>query len=355
MPRTKRTAPRVSREKGQRSIDVPEALIRILPPWQNPQKFLEANIWRAIVAQQPVAVICRENLIAAYLSLDWKIEPKDSEMRDELETEIDYYTELFEFTGKYYYDEIIDLKVKIPHLCYSISELAAYKPDVIFIAVKTTAIKHVIEELQTIWHPNTHLISYQNGIDIEGGDIFLEGLRFCRQRASSVALYQIDALSLPFNNDYEVIGIFDVLEHIEDDERALAEMNRALKAGGKLILTVPAHKFLWSRHDEASHHKRRYSRMELIAKLERCGFTVNKATYYVFFCFPVLAAMRLLSKLFRNKKHEKDNIKISLELKTIAVVNDAFLASLRLEKYLIRHLNLPFGASLLVLAAKNEN
>lgn len=195
----------------------------------------------------------------------------------------------------------------------------------------------------------------QNGINIEGGDIFFEGLKFCRQRASSVALYQIDALSLPFNNDYEVIGIFDVLEHIEDDERALAEMNRALKAGGKLILTVPAHKFLWSRHDEASHHKRRYSRMELIAKLERYGFTVNKATYYVFFCFPVLAAMRLLSKLFRNKKHEKDDIKTSLELKTIAVINDAFLASLRLERYLIRHLNLPFGASLLVLAAKNEN
>ena len=108
MPRTKRTTPRVSREKGQRSIDVPEALIRILPPWQNPQKFLEANIWRAIVARQPVAVICRENLIAAYLSLDWKIEPKDSEKRDELEEEINYYTELFEYTGKYYYDEIIE-------------------------------------------------------------------------------------------------------------------------------------------------------------------------------------------------------------------------------------------------------
>ncbi len=108
MPRTKKTTPRVSREKGQRSIDVPEALIRILPPWQNPRKFLEANIWRAIVAQQPVAVICRENLIAAYLSLDWKIEPKDSEKRDELEEEINYYTELFEYTGKYYYDEIVE-------------------------------------------------------------------------------------------------------------------------------------------------------------------------------------------------------------------------------------------------------
>lgn len=195
----------------------------------------------------------------------------------------------------------------------------------------------------------------QNGINIEGGDIFLEGLKFCRQRVDSVPLYQLDVLALPFSQEFDMIGLFDVLEHIEDDERALAEMNRALKAGGKLILTVPAHKFLWSRHDEASHHKRRYSRMELIAKLECYGFTVNKATYYMFFLFPVLAVMRLLSRLFRNKKHEKDDIKTSLELKTIAVINDVFLASLRLEKYLIRHLNLPFGASLLVLAAKNEN
>ena len=194
----------------------------------------------------------------------------------------------------------------------------------------------------------------QNGINIEGGDIFLEGLAFCRQRASSIALYQIDALSLPFHNDYEIVGIFDVLEHIENDDKALAEINRALKAGGNLILTVPAHKFLWSRHDEASHHKRRYSKMELIAKLERYGFVVNKATYYMFFLFPVLAAMRLLTKIFRNKKYEKDYIKTSLELKTIPVINNVFLASLRLEKYLIRYLNLPFGASLLILAAKKD-
>jgi 2-polyprenyl-3-methyl-5-hydroxy-6-metoxy-1,4-benzoquinol methylase len=192
----------------------------------------------------------------------------------------------------------------------------------------------------------------QNGINIEGGDIFLEGLRFCRQRASSVPLYQIDALSLPFNNDYEIIGLFDVLEHIENDEKALGEISMALKAGGNLVLTVPAYKLLWSRHDEASRHKRRYSRTELIAKLERCGFVVNKATYYMFFLFPVLATMRLLSKIFRNKKHEKDDIQTSLELKTIPVINNAFLASLRLEKYLVRYLNLPFGASLLVVAAK---
>ena len=108
MPRIKTKTPRVSREKGQRSIDLPEALIRILPPWSNPKKFLEANIWRGIVARQPTAVICREALISSYLSLEWKIEPKDSEKRDELKEEIEYYTEFFNYTGKYYYDQIIE-------------------------------------------------------------------------------------------------------------------------------------------------------------------------------------------------------------------------------------------------------
>lgn len=108
MPRTKTISPRVSREKGQRSIDLPEMLYRILPPWSNPTKFLEANTWRAIVASQPIAVACREALISSYLSLDWKIEPKDSELRDELKSDIDYYTDFFSDTGKYYYDEIIE-------------------------------------------------------------------------------------------------------------------------------------------------------------------------------------------------------------------------------------------------------
>ena len=108
MPKVKVKTPRVSRERGQRSIDLPEALTRILPPWNNPNKFLEANIWRRIVASQPIAVVCRETLISNYLSLDWKIEPKDSEKRDELKSEIEYYTEFFNYTGKHYYDQIIE-------------------------------------------------------------------------------------------------------------------------------------------------------------------------------------------------------------------------------------------------------
>ena len=108
MPRVKTTAPEVSREKGQRSLDLPPFLTRLLPSWRSPGFFFSAELWRKIVAQQPTAVLCRERLIENYLALDWKIEPKKSTQRDELKEDIDYYTDFFNYTGDYEYSHIIE-------------------------------------------------------------------------------------------------------------------------------------------------------------------------------------------------------------------------------------------------------
>jgi hypothetical protein len=107
MPRVKTTAPEPSREKGQRSLDLPLYLNRILPLYINPS-WLDAETWRNVVMRQPLAVVCRETLIANLISLDWKIEPRDSTKRDENKSEIQYYERFFENTGKYDYTEIID-------------------------------------------------------------------------------------------------------------------------------------------------------------------------------------------------------------------------------------------------------
>lgn len=201
---------------------------------------------------------------------------------------------------------------------------------------------------------NGSVLAYlkQNGINIEGGDIFLEGLEFCKRRAGSATLYQLDILALPFRNEFNIIGIFDVLEHVDNDDKALSEINQALKPGGNPILTVPANKFLWSYFDVHSHHKRRYNKGELATKLERNGFVVKKNSFYMFFLFPLFAAIRLVSNILHRQKDENQNTKASLELTTIPIVNDVFLGLLRLERRLIRCLALPFGASLLVLAEK---
>lgn len=191
----------------------------------------------------------------------------------------------------------------------------------------------------------------RNGINIEGGDPFIEGLRFCRQRTGTVPLYQMDILALPFRNDFDIIGLFDVLEHIDEDEKALLEVGQALKPRGKILLTVPAHKFLWSYFDMSSAHKRRYSRKELITKLERNGFTINKISYYVFLLFPLFLSIRVFSNILWHGGGKR-NVKTSLEVKTIPVVNEILLLFMRAEKRLLRYLNLPLGASLLVLAEK---
>ena len=200
---------------------------------------------------------------------------------------------------------------------------------------------------------NGSVLAYlkQKGVNIEGGDIFLEGLRFCQQRAGSEGLYHIDILALPFRNEFDIIGAFDILEHIDGDEKALSEINQALKLKGKLILTVPAYRFLWSYFDVQSHHERRYNKKELVAKLERNGFIINRISFFMFFLFPLLAAIRLIGNMFHMGKSGED-IKPSLELRTVPVVNDVFLGLLKLERLLIRYLSLPFGTSLLVLAEK---
>lgn len=192
----------------------------------------------------------------------------------------------------------------------------------------------------------------QNGVNIEGCDVFIDGLKFCRQRAKSVTLYQADILALPFCSAFDIVGVFDVLEHIKDDNRALIEVNRVLKLKGKLVLTVPACKFLWSYYDVFAKHQRRYDRKELINKLEQNGFIIKKISFYMFFLFPVLALKRLITdKTCRDRKHDLSEY---LEVKTVPLINEVFMLVLKLERWLMRFTSLPFGSSLIVLAEKHE-
>lgn len=111
MPRTKTTLPEQSREKNQRSLDLPLYLQRVIPYFNQPSWF-NGNLWRKVVEHQPLAVACREGLISQVATLDWKVEPKDSEKRDELKSEIEYYTDFFTNTGEYHYTEIIEWIMK---------------------------------------------------------------------------------------------------------------------------------------------------------------------------------------------------------------------------------------------------
>jgi SAM-dependent methyltransferase len=104
-------------------------------------------------------------------------------------------------------------------------------------------------------------------INCSGSELHAAGLEFAKSRVGSAPLFQMDARNIPFRSEFGLIGAFDVLEHIKEDEEVLAQMYKAVRPGGGIILTVPQHPFLWSSADELACHERRYTAKELKIKV----------------------------------------------------------------------------------------
>jgi SAM-dependent methyltransferase len=170
-----------------------------------------------------------------------------------------------------------------------------------------------------------------------GSEIFVEGLQFAAGRLPGIDLFQMDARSIPFRSEFDAIGAFDVLEHIENDRLVLGQMWQALKPGGVVLITVPQHPFLWSSFDEKSFHKRRYTRPELAGKLRDANFEVLHMTSLVTLLLPFM----LLSRLrFKGRREEST---LHAELHIPRVLRRFFSIVSRWEESLIRN-----GRSLMV-------
>jgi len=180
-----------------------------------------------------------------------------------------------------------------------------------------------------------------------GSEIFTKGLIFAKERLPGIELFQMDACRIPFDSEFDVVGAFDVLEHIEDDETALQQMFQATKPGGGVMVTVPQHAFLWSRVDEYSLHKRRYSRKELMGKLARAGFSISGITSFASLILPLMMFSRLKS---RRSKHDFDSC---AEYEIAGHVNRLLESVMGLERSLIGcGISLPAGGSLLAVAKR---
>jgi SAM-dependent methyltransferase len=108
--------------------------------------------------------------------------------------------------------------------------------------------------------------NYPNA-SVVGTEVFTAGLPFAAQRTPAAEFIQMDARKMPFVDEFDLVGAFDVLEHIEEDEVVIAAIFRALHAGGTVAVTVPQHRWLWSSTDETACHVRRYQGSELQTKL----------------------------------------------------------------------------------------
>lgn len=180
-------------------------------------------------------------------------------------------------------------------------------------------------------------------------DFAEEALTFSKTRGVG-ELVRSSIETLPFKQaSFEVITALDVLEHVDDDLKALDDLRRIMKDGGLLVITVPAYGFLWSEHDEALHHRRRYAASELRNKLTRAEFDVERISYYITFLFFPILFMRFLQSIFKK----------SVQAKTSHIIlprwlNSFLVSILAVERFMLKWVNFPFGVSLVCLARKRS-
>jgi 2-polyprenyl-3-methyl-5-hydroxy-6-metoxy-1,4-benzoquinol methylase len=142
---------------------------------------------------------------------------------------------------------------------------------------------------------------------------------------------------------YDLVALLDVLEHVDEDRDSLSSIAERLKPGGRILLTVPAHPWMWSAHDVVNHHKRRYTKSGLRGVVEAAGLKVELLSYFNSLLFPVAAAARLAGRL-TGKEDSDDKL-------PPAPINRTFEFLFGLERYAVGRVPFPPGVSLVAIAS----
>lgn len=172
-----------------------------------------------------------------------------------------------------------------------------------------------------------------------------EALAFATERGGATVRkgYLPDGMPA-FENSFDLVVLLDVLEHIDRDRESLAALRTVMKPGAHVLITVPAFAFLWSKHDEIHHHKRRYVKSGLRQVIEAAGFQTIRMTYFNTVLFPLIAAVRIKER-FLPPQDAMGELKVPGP-----AVNGVLESVLRFEGGVLRRMGLPFGVSLLAIA-----
>jgi SAM-dependent methyltransferase len=186
-----------------------------------------------------------------------------------------------------------------------------------------------------------NLVEFGSLGEAEGVDFSDEAVAFCHRRGlDGVRRARLEELPFP-DSRFDLILATDVIEHLEDDRRALAELRRVAAPGARLIITVPAYNWLWSEHDDSHHHQRRYTLRRLRAPVNATGWEPVVSSYYYTGMLPAVAAVRAARKV-----RSQGNGRSDLDL-TPAALNRLLELPVQAEAKLVeRGLRLPFGVSL---------
>ena len=153
---------------------------------------------------------------------------------------------------------------------------------------------------------------------------------------------------IPFNGErFDLAVMLDVLEHLDDDVAALKALSGQITDDGHVLLTVPAYAFLWSHHDEARHHKRRYTRAQLLSAARAAGLEPVLLSYANTLLFPAIVIMRLLGKV-TGSTHDDDQL-------PGRAMNAVLRGIFSFERHVLGRLPMPFGVSLVMLARRPAN
>ncbi len=178
----------------------------------------------------------------------------------------------------------------------------------------------------------------------EGVDVSDDALEFCRQKG--LKAHKGLAESLPFADEsFDVVTALDVVEHLDDDLAGLKEMNRVLKTGGKTLIFVPAFMWLWGVQDDVSNHRIRYTKKQIVERLNKAGFEIERATYANWTFFAPILAGRTLMKIAGIKPESENNVNIS-------ALNGIFGKIFSAERLWLKNFNFPFGVSIVIVAKK---
>jgi SAM-dependent methyltransferase len=186
-----------------------------------------------------------------------------------------------------------------------------------------------------------NLAEFQRLGPAEGVDLSAEAVEYCHRRGLE-GVRQGVVEELPYEDDrFDLILATDVIEHLADDGKALAELGRVASPNARLIVTVPAYKWLWSHHDDAYHHYRRYTRPQLRLRAIEQGWEPMLTTYFFSTLLPPVAAVRMLQR-FNSNGNGKSDLEVSP-----SSLDPLLELPVRGEANLIRRgMSLPAGVSL---------
>lgn len=175
---------------------------------------------------------------------------------------------------------------------------------------------------------------------------------YLRSKAGIDAI-QGSVTDLPMeDNYYDLACAFDVIEHVEDDRKAIDEISRVLKTDGSIIVTVPAYMFLWSEHDVINKHFRRYTSRKLKQLIEP-KFDIKYRSYFNFILFPIILVARIFGRLTASRTTKKNEVKSDFEYyKTGEFLNNIFYSIFNSEKRFIGKMSIPFGVSIICFGKK---